>query len=144
MPITRVMAEITILTASRTLQGHEVRQKFDTTFADLYHDLDMGFTPINFILPWFPLPRNRKRDCAQRILSQTYIDIIKARRASGNSASADNDMIWNLMSAQYKDGSEVPDQEIAHMMIALLMAGQHSSSSSSSWIILRLATRPDI
>jgi len=30
------------------------------------------------------------------------------------------------------------------MMIALLMAGQHSSSSTASWILLRLATRPDI
>ena len=30
------------------------------------------------------------------------------------------------------------------MMIALLMAGQHSSSSTSAWIMLRLATRPDI
>jgi sterol 14-demethylase len=30
------------------------------------------------------------------------------------------------------------------MMIALLMAGQHSSSSTSAWIMLRLASRPDI
>lgn len=30
------------------------------------------------------------------------------------------------------------------MMITMLMAGQHSSSSSSSWIFLRLASRPDI
>jgi len=29
-------------------------------------------------------------------------------------------------------------------MIALLMAGQHSSSSTIAWIILRLASRPDI
>jgi sterol 14-demethylase len=48
------------------------------------------------------------------------------------------------MRSTYKDGTPVPDLEIAHMMIALLMAGQHSSSSSSSWIMLRLASRPDI
>ena len=53
-------------------------------------------------------------------------------------------MIWNLMGCVYKDGTPVPDREVAHMMIALLMAGQHSSSSTSSWILLRLATRPDI
>lgn len=138
-----VMAEITIYTASRSLQGKEVRNKFDSTFADLYHDLDMGFSPINFMLPWAPLPHNRKRDYAQHKMSQTYLEIIRARRQSSIKKDSD-DMIWNLMSCVYKDGTPVPDLEVAHMMIALLMAGQHSSSSTIAWIILRLATRPDI
>ena len=136
------MAELTIYTASRSLQGKEVREKFDASFADLYHDLDMGFSPINFMLPWAPLPHNRKRDFAQKKMTQTYMDIIQERRKSG--AEKDSDMIWNLMSCVYKDGTRVPDMEVAHMMIALLMAGQHSSSSTSAWIMLRLATRPDI
>lgn len=137
------MAEITIYTASRSLQGKEVRSKFDSSFADLYHDLDMGFSPINFMLPWAPLPHNKKRDFAQRKMAQTYLEIIRARRQEGVKKDSD-DMIWNLMSCAYKDGSSIPDAEIAHMMIALLMAGQHSSSSTIAWIILRLASRPDI
>ena len=141
--IPAVMAEMTIYTASRSLQGKEVRSKFDSSFADLYHHLDMGFSPINFMLPWAPLPHNRKRDYAQTKMAQTYMEIIKARREAGSQRDAD-DMIWNLMSSVYKDGTHVPDTEIAHMMIALLMAGQHSSSSTSAWILLRLATRPDI
>ncbi|KAL8703609.1 MAG: hypothetical protein Q9201_003208 [Fulgogasparrea decipioides] len=138
-----VMAEMTIYTASRSLQGKEVRSKFDSSFADLYHDLDMGFSPINFMLPWAPLPHNKKRDYAQKKMAQTYTEIIKARREAGGEKDSD-DMIWNLMSCVYKDGTPVPDVEVAHMMIALLMAGQHSSSSTSAWIMLRLATRPDI
>lgn len=138
-----VMAEITLYTASRSLQGKEVRAKFDSSFADLYHDLDMGFSPINFMLPWAPLPHNRRRDYAQKKMAQTYMDIIKARRESDSKRDAE-DMIWNLMSCVYKDGTPVPDMEIAHIMIALLMAGQHSSSSTSAWIMLRLATRPAI
>lgn len=137
------MAELTIYTASRSLQGKEVRERFDASFADLYHDLDQGFSPVNFMLPWAPLPHNRKRDAAQQKMAQTYIDIIKARRQAGTERDAD-DMIWNLMSCTYKDGTKVPDHEVAHMMIALLMAGQHSSSSTSAWILIRLATRPDI
>lgn len=136
------MAELTIYTASRSLQGKEVREKFDASFADLYHDLDMGFSPINFMLPWAPLPHNRKRDYAQKKMAQTYMDIIQERKRTG--AAKDSDMIWNLMSCVYKDGTPIPDTEVAHMMIALLMAGQHSSSSTSAWILLRLATRPDI
>ena len=141
--IPAVMAEMTIYTASRSLQGKEVRSRFDSSFADLYHHLDMGFSPINFMLPWAPLPHNRKRDYAQKKMAQTYLEIIKARREAGSQRDAD-DMIWNLMSSIYKDGTPIPDTEIAHMMIALLMAGQHSSSSTSAWILLRLATRPDI
>lgn len=138
-----VMAEITIYTASRSLQGKEVRSRFDSSFADLYHHLDMGFSPINFMLPWAPLPHNRKRDYAQNKMAQTYLEIIKARREAGTERDGD-DMIWNLMSSVYKNGTPIPDLEVAHIMIALLMAGQHSSSSTSAWILLRLATRPDI
>ncbi|KAK5107454.1 Sterol 14-alpha demethylase [Meristemomyces frigidus] len=140
------MAELTIYTASRSLQGKEVREKFDSSFADSFHDLDAGFSPINFMLPYVPLPHNRKRDIAQKKMADTYMGIIESRRKEGDSTSGDReeDMIWNLMNCTYKDGTPIPDREIAHMMIALLMAGQHSSSSTSSWIVIRLATKPGI
>ncbi|PHH60048.1 hypothetical protein CDD81_2177 [Ophiocordyceps australis] len=141
--ITKKMAEITIFTASHALQGSAIRQKFDTSLAALYHDLDMGFTPINFMLHWAPLPWNRKRDHAQRTVAKIYMDTIRERRAAGEQ-SGEYDMMRHLMKATYKDGRPVPDHEVAHMMIALLMAGQHSSSSTSSWIMLRLAQNPDI
>lgn len=78
------------------------------------------------------------------------MSIIKERREAikngedEKGAMREEDMIWNLMNCTYKSGETIPDMEIAHMMIALLMAGQHSSSSTSSWITLRLASRPDI
>ena len=137
-----IMAQITLFTASRTLQGKEVRGKLDSTFADLYHALDDGFQPINFMLPWFPLPQNRRRDTAQKKMTQIYTGIIRERR-SGRIKDSE-DMLWNLMNSFYKDGTPVPDTETAHMMIALLMAGQHSSSVTSSWIMLHLAAQPEI
>lgn len=136
------MAQITIFTASHALQGKEIRDKFDESLADLYHDLDMGFSPINFMLHWAPLPWNKRRDHAQRTVAKIYMDTIKSRRERGESGS--QDIMYHLMNSTYKNGTPVPDHEVAHMMIALLMAGQHSSSSTSSWIMLRLAARPDI
>lgn len=138
-----IMAQITLFTAARSLQGQEVRGKLDTTFAKLYHDLDDGFQPINFMLPWMPLPQNRRRDIAQRKMTQIYTDIINTRRASKMGKDSE-DMIWNLMNATYKDGTPLPDHEIAHMMIALLMGGQHNTSVTSSWIMLRLASKPHL
>lgn len=136
------MAQLTIFTASHCLQGKICRDQFDEGIADLYHDLDMGFTPINFMLPWAPLPQNRKRDQARERVAKIYRDTIVRRR--DNKEDDGKDIMLHLMYSTYKNGQPVPDHEIAHMMIALLMAGQHSSSATSTWILLRLASRPDI
>ncbi|KAL5614464.1 hypothetical protein BROUX41_004569 [Berkeleyomyces rouxiae] len=136
------MAEITIFTASHCLQGKEVRDRFDESLAGLYHDLDMGFQPLNFVFSWFPFPWNKKRDNAQRRIAKIYMEIIAQRRAEGRTDGLD--IMSRLMNDTYKNGTKVPDHEVAHMMIALLMAGQHSSSSTSSWIMLRLAQNPHL
>jgi cytochrome P450 len=137
------MAQLVIFTASRSLQGKEIRDKMDASFADLFHDLDMGFSPINFMLPWAPLPHNRRRDIAHRKMVETYMEIINKRKESGNQEDS-QDMIWNLLNCKYKDGKPIPMHEVAHIMIALLMAGQHSSSSTVSWMLLHIADRPDM
>lgn len=148
-----MMAEITIHTASRTLQGKEARQQFEgPEFAALYHDLDMGFAPINFVAPSLPTPANQRRDVAQRRIAGIFKDIVSRRRRSFASVGADiqptdeasTDMIHNLMHSRYKNGTTLSDTDIAHMLVALLMAGQHSSSSIGAWIMLRLAARPDV
>lgn len=54
------------------------------------------------------------------------------------------DVIGSLMQQRYRDGTPLPDHEIAHLMIAVLMAGQHTSSSTLSWCMLHIASRPDI
>lgn len=53
-------------------------------------------------------------------------------------------MIEALMKQSYRNGTPLEDHEIAHIMIALLMAGQHTSSASGAWALLHLANRPDI
>ena len=53
-------------------------------------------------------------------------------------------MMAALCGQKYKDGRAVTDREVAHMLTALLMAGQHTSSSSVTWALLHLATRPTI
>ncbi|KAF9785663.1 Sterol 14-alpha demethylase [Fusarium sp. DS 682] len=140
--LTNAVSEITILSAARSLQGEEVRKRITGDFAALYHDLDQGFRPINFVMPWAPLPRNKKRDTAHAKMNVIYTEIINTRRMSGSEVGPD--MIGNLMGCTYKDGTPLPDSEIANMMITLLMAGQHTSASSVSWIIFHLASRPDV
>ncbi|CCA74606.1 related to sterol 14 alpha-demethylase [Serendipita indica DSM 11827] len=133
------MSELTILTASRTLQGAEVRSKLDKTFAQRYNDLDGGFTPLNFLFPSLPLPSYRRRDKAQRAMSEFYQDIIRSRRNGGGDHEHEHDMLAALDQQTYRDGRALTDVEKAHIMIALLMAGQHTSSATSSWTLLHIA-----
>ncbi|ODV65268.1 cytochrome P450 [Hyphopichia burtonii NRRL Y-1933] len=136
--------EITIFTASRSLLGDEMRKKFDASFANLYTDLDKGFTPINFVFPNLPLPQYKKRDEAQRKISSTYMSLINKRRSCGDIVP-DRDLIDTLMtSSTYKDGTKMTDQEIANLLIGVLMGGQHTSAATSAWFLLHLAERPDL
>ncbi|KAJ3501551.1 hypothetical protein NLJ89_g9287 [Agrocybe chaxingu] len=140
--VVKVMQEITILTASRTLQGKEVREGLNKSFAEYYNDLDNGFTPINFLFPNLPLPSYRRRDAAHVKMSNFYVDIIKKRRAGHD--DHEHDMIAALMQQKYRNGRLLNDKEIAHIMIAILMAGQHTSSATGSWALLHLAANPKV
>lgn len=103
----------------------------------------VGFTPINFLFPNLPLESYRKRDRANKKMTEFYVDIIKKRR-NGTSSSDETDMIAALMQQKYRNGRTLSDEEIAHIMIALLMAGQHTSSTSGSWAMLHIAANPDV
>ncbi|EJD49065.1 lanosterol 14-alpha-demethylase [Auricularia subglabra TFB-10046 SS5] len=138
----KALSEITILTASRTLQGDEVRRNLDKSFARRYMDLDGGFTPMNFMFPNLPLPSYRRRDRAQKAMSDFYVEIIR-KRNNGDSEH-EHDMMASLMGQSYKDGTPLSERDIAHLLIALLMAGQHTSSATSSWMLLHVANNPEI
>ncbi|GMM36669.1 sterol 14-demethylase [Saccharomycopsis crataegensis] len=136
--------EITIFTACRSLLGEQMRERFDESFAQLYSDLDKGFTPINFVFPWLPfLSIYKQRDNAQRKISSTYMSLINERRA--NNDIQDRDLIDTLMKhSTYKDGVKMTDQEIANLLIGVLMGGQHTSAATSSWFLLHLAEKPEL
>ncbi|CAK9435333.1 uncharacterized protein LODBEIA_P57020 [Lodderomyces beijingensis] len=141
--VMQTQPEITIFTASRSLMGAAMRNRFDESFAQLYSDLDKGFTPVNFVFPNLPLPHYWKRDAAQQKISQTYMKEITKRREAG--VDANDDLISSLMvNSTYKDGVKMSDQEIANLLIGVLMGGQHTSSSTSAWFLLHLGEKPEL
>nr|WNF20707.1 lanosterol 14-alpha-demethylase [Candida tropicalis] len=142
--VMKTQPEITIFTASRCLFGDEMRKSFDRSFAQLYADLDKGFTPINFVFPNLPLPHYWRRDAAQRKISAHYMKEIKRRRESGD-IDPKRDLIDSLLvNSTYKDGVKMTDQEIANLLIGVLMGGQHTSASTSAWFLLHLAEQPQL
>ena len=71
----------------------EIRKAVDGSFAELYHDLDGGFKPINLLLPGLPLPMNIKRDKAQKKMSDFYVNIIEKRREKGAAVSVSSALV---------------------------------------------------
>jgi len=67
---------------------------------------------------------------------------MKRRRES--TEELEQDMLEALQGQTYKDGRTLSDKEIAHIMIALLMAGQHTSAATGSWLLLHLGDRLDL
>ncbi|KAI3632197.1 hypothetical protein MIR68_010033 [Amoeboaphelidium protococcarum] len=135
--LSEAIAELTILTASRCLMGSFIREQLSETVAQLYCDLDKGFTPLNFLFKWLPLESYRKRDEAHIKMRELFLRIMKDRRERGEMDNSD--MMQSLMDCEYRDGRKMNDKEVACLMIALLMAGQHTSSTTATWCLSYLA-----
>ncbi|OMH83707.1 Lanosterol 14-alpha demethylase erg11 [Zancudomyces culisetae] len=135
--ILKAVSEMIIMTASRTLLGEEVRAQLHLGVADLYHTLDASFTPIHFLFEWLPLPSYYSCKEAHSELHGLFRSIIDNRRA--NNEKKYDDMLHVLMTSKYKNGEPLTDVQVANMLIAFLMAGQHTSSATTTWGLLMLA-----
>ncbi|CAM9959692.1 unnamed protein product, partial [Ectocarpus fasciculatus] len=137
------LSKLTILTASRCLHGDEVRETLFEEVARLFHDLDEGMTPLSVFLPHAPIPAHFRRDKARKEMVTVLSSVIRARRAeqaSGTSTVEKTDLLQVFVDMKYKDGSANTDDQVVGLLIALLFAGQHTSSITSTWTTL-LTTR---
>ncbi|CAM9428616.1 unnamed protein product [Sphacelaria rigidula] len=137
------LSELTILTASRCLHGDDVREELFDEVARLFHDMDEGITPLSVFMPYAPLRKHFKRDKARREMVTLMSGVIKKRRAeqaTGTSTVEKTDLLQVFVDMKYKDGSTNTDDQVTGMLIALLFAGQHTSSITSTWSTM-LASR---
>jgi len=82
-----------------------------------------------------PAVRSR-RDAARAEIGRIFGGVIRGRRES--TADKPDDMLQAFIDAEYKDGSRCTDDQITGMLLGTLFAGQHTSSISSTWILLNL------
>ncbi|KAK9794631.1 hypothetical protein WJX73_002662 [Symbiochloris irregularis] len=143
-----VLADLIILTASRTLLGREVRENMFSQVTALLHDLDEGMKPISVLFPYLPIPAHNRRDRARAELSELFAKVIRARRADPERNAREADLLASFCQARYSPaingGRELTEGEITGMLIAVLFAGQHTSSITSSWTGLYMIKHPDV
>mmetsp|Transcript_261 Transcript_261/g.249 ORF Transcript_261/g.249 Transcript_261/m.249 type:complete len:494 (+) Transcript_261:48-1529(+) len=138
------LSELTILTSSRCLHGDDVRENLFAEVARIYHDLDKGVTPISFFFPYAPIEAHRRRDSARQEMIDIFSKVIRQRRESGDNQESRSDILQMYIDFQYKeDGRGLTDEEIVGLLIALLFAGQHTSSITSTWTAMLLLHNPE-
>jgi sterol 14-demethylase len=155
------LSELIILTASRCLMGREVREQLFEEVSTLYHQLDQGMQPLSVFAPHFPCKAHWQRDRARREMRRLFASIIANRRkryqeiaAQAESVGQDPqqaleaakevDVLQVFMDSQYRDGSRLTDDEITGLLIAVLFAGQHTSTITGTWTGLLMLRKPEL
>jgi len=134
--IRKELSELIILTASRCLMGPEIREHLSGEIARLFQQIDEGLTTLSVFFPNLPIPRHKRRDQARESIIELFAKVMRERKTKPDETY--DDVLQVFMDARYKDGTGLADSEVAGMMIALLFAGQHTSSITSSWTGLLL------
>lgn len=138
------LSELTILTSSRCLHGDDVRENLFAEVAQIYYDLDKGVTALSFFFPNAPTEAHKKRDDARKRMVEIFSKVIQQRRASGATAETRTDILQVYIDFRYKeDGEGLTDDQIVGLLIALLFAGQHTSSITSTWTTMLLLHHPE-
>lgn len=126
-------ANLIAKTAARTLLGREIREQLFDQVDSLLHDLDDGMRPISVFFPYLPTAFHKKRDLARIQLGRIFAKVIQSRRSS---PVKEEDVLQQFCDARYQNvynGRQLTEEEIAGLLIAVLFAGQHTSSITSSW-----------
>jgi sterol 14-demethylase len=135
----QAMQDLTILTASATLLGDEIRHALYEEVSRLYRDLDEGLSHVSVFFPHLPTKAHRRRDKARKEIVSIFSRVIKKRREDiengVDGAGKQQDLLQRLIDSTYDDGTSLTDDEITGLIIATLFAGQHTTNVSITWAI---------
>ncbi len=135
------MKQLTIYTSSHCLLGREFRFELNEEFAQIYHDLEQGMTPLAFIFPYLPLPSFKRRDRARVRIEELVTEIIAKREQSDE---VHEDAFQLLMDATYDDGSKLTAHEITGMLVGTIFAGHHTTAGTAAWVLIELTRRQEL
>jgi len=137
-------AELTIYTSTACLIGRKFRDQLDSRFANYYHLLERGTDPLCYVDPYLPIESFRLRDEAREKLVELVGEIMAMRIANPPTDKDKRDMLDVLVSIKDDDGNlRFSADEITGMFISLMFAGHHTSSGTSSWVLIELLRHPE-
>jgi sterol 14-demethylase len=129
------MTELTIYTSTRCLIGEEFRSGITEEFFEIFHHLELGIHPLAYLWPYAPTPKFRRRDAARARL-QRLIERLMEKRLRNPTPPRDG--LQLMIESTYEDGSRLTPNELTGILVALIMAGHHTSAGTATWILIEL------
>lgn len=92
---------------------------------------------------WVPTARNRRARRSMAVIRAWISAFIEERRASPN-APKTVDLLTDLMSTRYEDGSPMSDSLLLDEALTAWGASQETSADAQAWTLYLLATHEDV
>jgi sterol 14-demethylase len=137
MDITTELIPVIQNVAAHAIMGREFRHRMGREFWNLYMDLSKGLDPM--LPPNLPLPKFIQRDKAKAKMRAILKPILEERR---NNPEAHDDFLQDFVNARLKDGSEVSDEVIEGLILALMFAGHETTLGQAAWSVIQLLQNP--
>jgi sterol 14alpha-demethylase len=138
---TNISSELLRLTqyvAAHAFLGPNFRSELNEDFWKAYADIGKS---LDVVLPTnLPLPKFKRRDRAKALIRATFAVMIEKRRQNPDKY---DDLITLLLSTPQKDGTIMPDDEIATLFTGLLFAGHETTAGQAGWAVIQLLQHPD-
>ena len=137
-------AELFIYTSSACLIGKKFRDELDSSYVDLFHDLERGTDALAYVDPYMDIESFRRRDAARAMLVERIEAIRDRRLAEPAPAKDDMDLVDVLLSIRDEDGNpQFSADQITGMFISMMFAGHHTTSGTAAWTLIELLRNPD-
>lgn len=140
----RDMSRVTFKVVSRTLFGADIDEVADemVEILDVLNQHPMKLSALLTLLPWLPVPSNRRFRRIKARLDTIVDDLIALHRRGGG---ASGDIVHRLLAARdSEDGQGMSEAQIRDEVITLMLAGHETSATALTWTFYQLAQNPAV
>lgn len=139
------MMKVTLRIVGQTLLGTDVTSDADRIGVAVSHIVEDVNERVNKLVdlgPPFPSRRNLAFERAMDTLDAVVLDMITARRASGETG---DDLLGMFMEvADEETGERMTDAQLRDEVMTIFLAGHETTANALSWALYLLGTSPDV
>jgi len=140
----RDMSRVAFKVVSRTLFGADIDEVADEMVGilDVLNQHPMKLSALMTLLPWVPVPSNRRFKRIKDRLDAIVDGLITLHRDGGG---APGDIVHRLLDARDEDSGEgMSHAQIRDEVITLMLAGHETSATALCWTFYQIAQHPEI
>ncbi len=140
----RDMSRVTFQVVCRTLFGAAIDEAADEMagYLDVLNQHPLRVRALLTLLPWLPVPSNRRFARIKARLDDIVDGLVDAHR---NGGGAEGDIVHRLLAARDEDSGEgMSEAQMRDEIITLMLAGHETSATALDWTFHLLAQHPEV